>query len=71
MARPREPRIGDLAKHPRPAVSLTVAAEYLGINYQTVRARVEAGELPAVRDGKVYRIPTKALAAYIARRDRD
>lgn len=62
--RPREPRITSLASHPREAVSLTVAAEFLQLHEQTVRARIEDGSLRAVKDGNVYRIPVAALAAY-------
>lgn len=67
--RKREPRIVTLAGHPRPTVSLTVAAEYLQLHEQTVRARIEDGRLAAIRDGRAYRISLAALAAYEARRD--
>lgn len=63
-----EPRIVDLASHPRAAVSLTVAAAYLGVDTRTVRARVETGELPALVDGKIYRINTEALHTFRGRR---
>lgn len=63
VGRPRDPRIADLKTHPRTAVSLTVAADYLGLDPRTVRARVETGELEATRDGRVYRIGLAALAA--------
>lgn len=66
--RPREPRIVNIATHPRPHVSLTVAAEYLGLHEQTVRARVEQGLLEAMRDGLVWRIPLTALVEYQRRR---
>lgn len=62
--RPREPRISNIATHPRPHVSLTVAAEYLGLHEQTVRARIEDGRLHAHRDGMVWRIPIVALVEY-------
>lgn len=58
-----------LATHPRSAVSLTVAAEYLQLHEQTVRARIEDGRLAAIRDGRAYRITLSALAAYEAARD--
>ena len=64
--RPREPRIESLEAHPRPFVSLAVAAEYLGLHPESVRARVEDGRLRAHRDGKVYRINVADLAAYVA-----
>lgn len=62
--RPREPRITRLETHPRKDVSLCVAAEFLGLHEQTVRARIEDGRLPAARDGRVIRISIVALAAY-------
>lgn len=62
--RPREPRIVNIATHPRPHVSLTVAAEYLGLHEQTVRARIQQGLLPAWRDGFVWRISLSALVEY-------
>jgi excisionase family DNA binding protein len=68
MSRPREPRIVRLETHPRESVSLTVAAEYLQLHEQTVRARIEDGSLRAYRDGRRYWIPKTALAEYEARR---
>lgn len=65
--RRREPRIIALQTHPRPFVSLTVAAEFLQLHEQTVRARIEDGRLEAIRDGRAYRISTEALARYQAR----
>ena len=62
--RPREPRITNIATHPRPHVSITVAAEYLNLHEQTVRARIEDGRLEAVRDGLVWRIPLTGLVQY-------
>lgn len=58
------PRIVDPTKHPRPFVCLRVAAEYLGLDERTVRARIEEGRLHGTRDGKVYRIAVAALMAY-------
>ena len=68
MSRPREPRIVRLETHPRMSVSLTVAAEYLQLHEQTVRARIEDGSLAAIRDGRRYWITREALAHYEARR---
>lgn len=65
--RPREPRILDLATHPRPAVSLAVAAEYLDVSPKTARARIESGQLEARREGRIYRIELRALATYVER----
>lgn len=54
----------NITTHPRPHVSLTVAAEYLGLHEQTVRARIEEGRLDAIRDGLVWRIPLAGLVEY-------
>ena len=62
--RRREPAISNPASHPRREVILRVAAEYLGLSARTLRARIEAGQLPARRDGRVYRISLDALIAY-------
>jgi excisionase family DNA binding protein len=63
-----EPLITDPSAHPRSSVCLRVAARYLGLNERTVRARIEQGDLPAWRDGKVYRITVQDLQAYVAAR---
>lgn len=63
-----EPRIVDPHHHPRSSVCLAVAADFLGLDERTVRARIESGDLPALRDGKVYRIELAALMAYEQRR---
>lgn len=62
--RQKEPRIVNLATHPRRDVCLRVAAEYLRINERTLRARIEVGRLHAMRDGKSYRISLASIAAY-------
>ena len=62
-----EPRIRNLATHPRAHVSIQVAAEFLGLDSRTVRARIDDGRLEAYADGKRWRIPTAALAAYAER----
>jgi excisionase family DNA binding protein len=59
-----DPRIENIDTHPRSSVCLAVAAEFLGLDERTVRARIEDGRLPAWRDGKVYRIDLADLAEY-------
>lgn len=63
-----EPPIVDPATHPRQSVCLRVAADFLGLDERTVRARIEEGYLHADRDGKVYRIAVTALQDYVAAR---
>lgn len=63
-----EPRIVDIDAHPRARVCLAVAADWLGLSYRTVAARIDAGELEAERDGRRYLVSTSALKAYRAGR---
>ena len=64
MSRHPDPPLVDPATHPRRTVSLSVAAKFLGVHAETLRARIEAGLLPAYRDGKVYKIQVRALVRY-------
>lgn len=65
MARSRQhPRIIDPATHPRSSVCLAVAADFLGLDERSVRARIQDGRLPAMVDGKVYRIALSDLIDY-------
>jgi excisionase family DNA binding protein len=41
--------------------STTEAAALLGYDARTVRKAIEAGEIPAVRAGSTYRVPTEWL----------
>jgi excisionase family DNA binding protein len=66
--RRREPRIIDLATHPRDQVSIQVAAEYLGLDVRTVKARMDDGEIDGHVDGRRWRIPLESLRAYALRR---
>lgn len=72
MKRPRraEPRIIDPKSHPRSSVCLAVAADFLGIDERTLRARIEEGKLPVIRDGKIYRIALGDVIAYDKERRR-
>ena len=63
-----EPRIVDPTTHPRQIVGLRVAADFLGLNERTVRARIEDGKLKAIHDGRVYLIALSDLLAYDAMR---
>lgn len=64
MARAADPPLLDPAHDPRRTVGLSVAARYLGVHRATLRARIEAGDLPAWRDGNIYRIRITALVRY-------
>ncbi len=65
--RRKEPDIADPATHPTDDVCLRVAARFLRISKPTVRARIDDGQLPALRDGDVCRIRVSDLVAYQAR----
>jgi excisionase family DNA binding protein len=62
--RKADPPLVDPATDPRRDVGLATAAAFLGVNRLTLRSRIEAGLLPAFRDGKVYRIRVKSLVRY-------
>lgn len=64
----RQPFIVDIHSDPRDVVCLRVAADYLGLDERTTRARIEEGLLPALRDGRVYEIALADLIAYDANR---
>ncbi len=49
------------------SISVTDAAEILGINVVTVRGMINRGELPAARTGKVFRIKRSDLDALFQR----
>jgi excisionase family DNA binding protein len=64
MSRHREPPLVDPAHDPRRDVGLATGAAFLGMHKLTLRSRIEAGLLPAFRDGKVYRIRIASLVRY-------
>jgi excisionase family DNA binding protein len=43
-------------------------ADVLGVSIKTVRRRIEAGELPVIRDGRVVRVHPNDLDRYVASR---
>ncbi len=51
-------------------LTLTEASRFLGCSVATVRRRVQAGALPVVIDGGLYRILESDLRAYIQARRR-
>lgn len=70
LGRRPEPRIVDIDRHPRRAVCLAVAADWLGISWRTVAARIDVGELAAERDGRRWLVSIDSLKAYRAARSR-
>lgn len=50
----------DLRTHDRPFVSVPDLADYLDVTERTVRRMIEIKALPAVKVGRLYRIPTDA-----------
>lgn len=47
--------------------SLEEVADMLGVTYQLIYRLVRSGELPAVRLGKLYRVASSDLDAYLER----
>jgi excisionase family DNA binding protein len=59
--------MSDLVPDPaiEPTISVARAAEILGVGVRTAYNAIERGELPAIRVGRAFRIPTaRFLAAY-------
>lgn len=50
---------------PAPLIRLEEAARRLGVSMTTVRRLIDAGELKAVRVGRVYRMDPRDLDAFI------
>lgn len=49
-------------------LNIDEVAEFLGVSIKTVRRRIEAGELPVIRDGRVIRVHPNDLNRYVASR---
>lgn len=67
MSRHAEPRIVDVATHPKKTVSLRVAARYLEVDEKTLNKYLDSGLLGYVWRGQRRKIETTELAAYEAR----
>jgi len=52
-------------------LSLEDVAEMLGVTYQLIYRLVRAGDLPAIRLGKLYRVSRTDLEGYLARNKND
>ncbi len=53
---------------PSPLLTIRAVAKILNVSEKTVRRRVDAGDLPIVRDGHLIRILAEDLNGYIAAR---
>jgi excisionase family DNA binding protein len=51
---------------PAPLLTIAEVAELLGVSIETVRRRINTGELRVIRDGRIIRIHPDDLEAYIA-----
>ena len=49
----------------RPVLTVKEVAAILGVNVKTLYAEIDAGIFPALRVGKVIRIPTNMLASML------
>jgi excisionase family DNA binding protein len=49
----------------RPVLTVKEVAAILGVNVKTLYAEIEAGGIPAIRVGKVIRVPTNMLASLL------
>ena len=50
---------------PEPLLTMQDVAEILNCSLKTVKRRVDAGDLPAIRDGRMVRVHPEALNRYI------
>jgi excisionase family DNA binding protein len=48
------------------ALTITAAAQRLGVHRETVRAAIERGEIPAARIGRRWLVPIAALDRLLA-----
>ncbi len=49
-------------------LTIEQSAEILNTSVKTVRRRIEAGELPVIRDGRILRVHPRDLERYISAR---
>ncbi len=47
---------------------LPLAARILGVTYEGIKKRCQKGEIPAFKDGKLWRMEKEALRDYIRKR---
>jgi excisionase family DNA binding protein len=53
---------------PERLLTIDEAAEILNVSPKTIRRRIAARELPAIRDGRSVRVSPDDLRSYIAKR---
>jgi len=51
-----------------PLLTLQDSADILQVSMKTLRRRIDAGELPVIRDGRILRVHPNDLARYISAR---
>lgn len=49
-------------------LTINAAAAILGCSLKTLRRRIEAGDLPVIRDGRLVRVHPQDLSRYVAAR---
>lgn len=54
-----------MARHTDRLLTISEVAEAMRVSKMTVYRLVHAGDLPAIRVGRSYRIPAKALETYL------
>ena len=69
VSRKAEPRIVDPATHPRPFVSLTVAAAFLEIDRRALNHFIAAGRLLAYPRGRMRQVKVADLTVFKAERE--
>ncbi len=55
---------------PDPLLRMSEVAARLSVSVDTVRRRIRAGDLPAVRIGTSVRVPPEAVTVYLLRLER-
>ncbi len=51
-----------------PLLTLQDSADILQVSLKTLRRRIDAGELPVIRDGRILRVHPNDLERYISAR---
>ena len=70
VSRRPAPRIIDPATHPRPFVSLTVAATFLEMDRRALNHFIAAGKIPAYAQGRMRKLLVSDLVAFKSEQER-